>query len=235
MLIVLRRDAFVDLVVLLTGLYIAYAGVSELMRLTLPSEAAEAEADRREGRRALIASGVAAAVIVIGSGVFITTGAIREAPAAIETQGCNGSEALCDQPLDQVAFASTHNAMSAATNPDWLFAQQEKGFADQLHDGIRGLFIDAHYGTPTAERPDQDRPLRPRRRRARGLRGRARARGAGRGAADPRPDRQLTRDRPAPGLSVPPLLRARRGPDPARRFASTATSSPPTPTRCWCS
>jgi hypothetical protein len=39
--------------------------------------------------------------------------------------------------------------MSAATNPNWLFAQQEKGFPDQLHDGIRGLFIDAHYGTPT--------------------------------------------------------------------------------------
>ena len=39
--------------------------------------------------------------------------------------------------------------MSAATNPGWLFAQQDAGFADQLHDGIRGLLIDAHYGTPT--------------------------------------------------------------------------------------
>jgi hypothetical protein len=39
--------------------------------------------------------------------------------------------------------------MSAATNPGWLFAQQEKGFSDQLRDGIRGLLIDAHYGQPT--------------------------------------------------------------------------------------
>ncbi|HEY8000634.1 MAG TPA: hypothetical protein VID76_01780 [Solirubrobacterales bacterium] len=148
-LIVLRRDVFVDLVVILVGLYVAYAGVSELMRLILPTQAAEADADRAEGRRALIATGVAAAVIVVGGGLFITTGGIREAPAAIETEGCNGSDALCDQPLDRVAFPSTHNAMSAVTNPDWLFGQQDAGFADQLHDGIRGLFIDAHYGTPT--------------------------------------------------------------------------------------
>ena len=57
--------------------------------------------------------------------------------------------------------------MSAATNPGWLFAQQEAGFADQLADGIRGLLIDAHYGTPTEGGRDQDRPLRPRQRRAR--------------------------------------------------------------------
>ncbi len=148
-LIVIRRDAFVDLVVILTGLYVAYAGVSELMRMVLPDVAEEARADRTEGRRALIATAVAAVVIVLGGSVFIGTGAADEKPLTIETVGCNGSEALCDRTLDQVAFASTHNAMSAATNPGWLFAQQDAGFADQLHDGIRGLLIDAHYGTPT--------------------------------------------------------------------------------------
>jgi hypothetical protein len=39
--------------------------------------------------------------------------------------------------------------MSAASNPGWLFAQQERGLSDQLHDGIRGLLIDAHYGVET--------------------------------------------------------------------------------------
>ena len=134
---------------ILAGLYVAYAGASELMRMILPVEAAEARADRTEGRRALIATGVAAGVILIGGAVFITTGGISEAPARIDTIGCNGAEELCDRPLNEVAFPSTHNAMSAATNPDWLFAQQEDGFPAQLHDGIRGLFIDAHYGTPT--------------------------------------------------------------------------------------
>ena len=44
---------------------------------------------------------------------------------------------------------ATHNAMSAVTNKDWLFGQQDAGFVDQLQDGVRGLLIDAHYGQPT--------------------------------------------------------------------------------------
>jgi hypothetical protein len=39
--------------------------------------------------------------------------------------------------------------MSAVTNKDWLFGQQDAGFPEQLRDGIRALFIDAHYGEPT--------------------------------------------------------------------------------------
>jgi hypothetical protein len=148
-LIVLNRDAFVDLVALLVGLYVAYAGVSELMRLTLPEVPAEAQEERAQGRRALIATGIAAGLILLGGAVFVGVGGIAEAPATIETVGCNGSEELCDQALNDAVFPSTHNAMSAATNPGWLFAQQEAGFPDQLREGIRGLFIDAHYGTPT--------------------------------------------------------------------------------------
>ena len=135
---------------ILIGLYVAYAGVAELMRMILPAEQAEARADRAAGGRALIAAGVASAVIVVGGRVFIGAGGIDEAPARDpRPSAATAAEELCDRPLDQVAFASTHNAMSAATNPDWLFAQQEEGFATQLHDGMRGLFIDAHYGTPT--------------------------------------------------------------------------------------
>ncbi len=148
-LIIARRDAVVDLIVILAGLFVIYAGVAELMRLALPTDAAEAAADRAAGTRALIAAGIASALILVGGAVFITTGGIRQAPAAIQTVGCNGSEDLCDQPFNEVAFASTHNAMSAATYPDYLFSQQEAGLAAQLQAGVHGLFIDAHYGTPT--------------------------------------------------------------------------------------
>src|SRR5262245_66654501 len=58
---------------------------------------------------------------------------------------------LYDRPFDDIAVAATHNSMSAATNKNWLFAQQDAGFADQLHDGIRAQLIDAHYGTPTED------------------------------------------------------------------------------------
>ena len=50
---------------ILPGLYIAYAGVSELMRMTISAEAAEAAEDRAAGRRALVAAGIAAGLIVL--------------------------------------------------------------------------------------------------------------------------------------------------------------------------
>ena len=69
--------------------------------------------------------------------------------APVET-ACNGSEQLCDRTLDQVAFAATHNSMSAADQPGWRFTQQERGIPAQLDAGIRGLLIDMYYGIPTS-------------------------------------------------------------------------------------
>ena len=63
---------------------------------------------------------------------------------------CNGSEHLCDRTLDEVAFAATHNSMSAADQPGWRFTQQERGIPAQLEAGIRGLLIDMYYGIPTS-------------------------------------------------------------------------------------
>jgi hypothetical protein len=150
-LIVIRHEAFVDLLAIVAGLYVAYAGVAELMRMVLPAQPAEAAEDRAKGGRALMATGIAAGLIVLAGSVFIGAGGADESPAAIATKGCNGGEQLCDRSLDEVAFPATHNAMSAVTNPGWLFGQQDAGFADQLHDGIRGLLIDAHYGIPTED------------------------------------------------------------------------------------
>ena len=73
-------------------------------------------------------------------------------------RACNGSEALCDRPLDRVAFAATHNSMSAADQPGWRFTQQERGISAQLEAGIRGLLIDMHYGVRTS-RGIQNVPL----------------------------------------------------------------------------
>jgi hypothetical protein len=63
---------------------------------------------------------------------------------------CNGSERLCERTLDEVAFAATHNSMSAADQPGWRFTQQEKGIPAQLEAGIRGLLIDMYYGVQTS-------------------------------------------------------------------------------------
>ncbi len=149
-LIVVENRLFLELIAILVGLYVAYAGASELMRLTIPETSYE-ESSAKRGRSALIAAGIAAVVIVVAGAVFVQAGGATEEPATIETSGCNGSEALCDQTLDRVAFASTHNAMSAATNRDWLFPEHEAGFTDQLRGGVRGLLIDAHYGVETED------------------------------------------------------------------------------------
>jgi hypothetical protein len=148
-LIIVRHDAAIDAAVVIGGLYIAYAGVSELMRMTISNVAAERAAQEARGRRTLITAAIASLLIVaVGTG-FVAFGGTDEPALAIETTGCNGSQALCDRTLDKVAIPTTHNAMSSVTNKDWLFGQQDAGFADQLHDGIRGLLIDAHYGQPT--------------------------------------------------------------------------------------
>jgi hypothetical protein len=147
-LIVIRNAEFATLFVTVVGLYVAYAGVAELMRLTTaaPNQAA---ADKQRGRATLIAVAVTSAVVLGLGALFIGVGGLSERSLAVVTQGCNGSEALCGRTLNEVAFPATHNSMSAASNPGWLFAQQEKGFTDQLRDGIRGLLIDAHYGVET--------------------------------------------------------------------------------------
>jgi hypothetical protein len=149
-LIVVEPDGFIHLVGLLAGLYVAYAGVSELMRLTIaPASEEERAAEMTRGRRTLVAAGIASAVIIVGGTLFVVAGGTGEEAQGIETVGCNGSLELCDRTLDEVAIPATHNAMSAVTYPDWLFGQQDAGFVDQLRDGVRGLLIDAHYGQPT--------------------------------------------------------------------------------------
>lgn len=57
---------------------------------------------------------------------------------------CNGFDALCDRRYDQVAYPTTHNAMS---NEDagWFAPNQRHGVARQLADGVRALMLDTHY------------------------------------------------------------------------------------------
>ncbi len=62
---------------------------------------------------------------------------------------CNGHVELCDRTYDEVAFAGTHNSMSAADQPGWFLAEQPHGILRQLDDGIRVLLIDSWEGQET--------------------------------------------------------------------------------------
>jgi hypothetical protein len=152
LLIVLNRDAAIELAVLAVGLYVLYKGVEELLRLIAVPQAAPAPAAAaaRSDRRRRVALGAAAAAFaaVVTVGLISTFNTTSRASPSLD--GCNGTERLCDRPLADVALPATHNAMSGADVPDYLFANQEQGIARQLDDGVRALLIDTHYGIPAS-------------------------------------------------------------------------------------
>jgi hypothetical protein len=149
LLIVLDRSAAIDLAALAIGIYVIYKGVEEVMRMIArPEELEEAPTEPRAVRRrrlAIASAGALMAALVVAAGVAI--GGADE-PAIKVGNGCDGSQALCDRPLADVALPATHNAMSAADVPGYLFANQEHAIPQQLDDGIRALLIDTHYGIP---------------------------------------------------------------------------------------
>jgi hypothetical protein len=129
------------------GAYLVFFGVTELLALLGRAERPAGEAVRRRALAMAGAVGVAAvaALLVL---VVVITGAERGQPAsaAVPAEGCNGSKALCDRQLNEVAFAGTHNSFSAADSPGWYIANQRHTIPRQLADGIRLFLIDAHWG-----------------------------------------------------------------------------------------
>ena len=89
--------------------------------------------------------GAIAVAALVAVTVVIAAGGGDEAPAATPLT-CNGFVALCARPLNDVAFAATHNSMASVTIPTWTFGQQDGTISDQLRYGIRGLLIDTYYG-----------------------------------------------------------------------------------------
>jgi len=66
----------------------------------------------------------------------------------IDEAGCNGFVALCDRPIDEVAFAGTHNSMAASSEEGWVFGRQTGGLLAQLSFGVRAFLVDMHSGAP---------------------------------------------------------------------------------------
>ena len=56
---------------------------------------------------------------------------------------CNGLISLCERRYDQVAYPTTHNAMSNEAD-GWVYPNQYFGISQQLADGVRGLMLDTY-------------------------------------------------------------------------------------------
>jgi hypothetical protein len=92
----------------------------------------------------------AAALVLLG--VLLLAGCSGDPPPEDSPPPCNGHVELCDRGYDEVAYAATHNSMSAASERGWLFAEQPDGIIAQLDHGIRVLLVDSWYGQATERR-----------------------------------------------------------------------------------
>jgi hypothetical protein len=148
-LVVAEPSTALTVAALLAGVVLIQQGAETLLRLIyrppVPDPEREDAEPERPRRWRTVALGAAAVVVIAGAvTVFIAAGGVEQPRAAI--RGCNGSESLCDKPLDEVVLPATHNSMSVPLK-GWFSAEQERPIAGQLEDGIRGLLLDTHYAT----------------------------------------------------------------------------------------
>jgi len=89
--------------------------------------------------RKLVIVGGVMAIILIPLGILVLRGDSHQ-----EEMVCNGHAELCDRPVNEVAYATTHNAMSIA-NYGWMWPSHDGTVSTQLNAGVRGFLIDSHY------------------------------------------------------------------------------------------
>jgi hypothetical protein len=94
---------------------------------------------------AVFAAMVAATVLTGTVAVGILAGATSEPRANPTDQGCNGYIELCAQPLNQIVWPASHNAMSSSAY-NFFGAEHTITIPEQLNAGARFFMIDAYYG-----------------------------------------------------------------------------------------
>ncbi len=125
-------------------------GIEVLDRRGVPAAAGEGTAVASGDGRSWWPLGLAGALVaVVGYSVWSTSAALADAEPDLE-RTCLGSVELCRLRLDEVVLPGTHNSMSAAQYPGFLFAEQTEPIGRQLRSGVRALLIDTHYGVPSS-------------------------------------------------------------------------------------
>lgn len=159
LLVILQPQWALEVAVITVGGYGLFFAVSEFLRLIELSPAAAgsggADTPAPSYRRAAVAAAAAPVAVVALAIVVLSGGSHAVARGDRNPKTCNGYSQLCDRPLNEVAFAATHNSMSAAKRRGWFFANHNGGIREQLEYGYRGLLIDTHYGYKTSSRIGQ--------------------------------------------------------------------------------
>jgi hypothetical protein len=111
---------------------------------TTAAQAPSAKAVRATARTALVALSVAVAVT---AAAVVRQEAVATPPAPDpDRAGCNGVVGLCDEPLDAVALAGSHNSMSSSAERGWYLGEQRLSISGQLAAGVRALMLDVYPG-----------------------------------------------------------------------------------------
>ena len=148
----------------LIGLWAGFAAFREIFRVVHEKwspRVIQVQASRGGFHVVVVTALTIAVATGFGIGVWLWLRNQKADSAATAEQACNGFAELCDRPLNQVAFAGTHNSMSNQSVSDWMFPQQEASIPQQLRDGIRALLFDVHYGFPGGSRIKTDLAFEP--------------------------------------------------------------------------
>jgi hypothetical protein len=149
LLVVVEPTLVLKVLVVIGGVLLIYVGAGEVLTAVAPAEPRARRRPAVAPRRVATVAGVAVACAAAVGLAFAFTGATPSVSAR-SLRSCNGYPQLCDRRLDEVVFAGTHNAMSAADSPGWLIPNQNKAIGQQLDDGMRAFKISMHYGVMTA-------------------------------------------------------------------------------------
>jgi hypothetical protein len=149
-LLIAKPTLILDIVVVCAGALLAYFGIAQLLAAVgVAAERERLSLARIRGPIAAIA--VSLGVLIGGAAIALgVSGPSASRPPALAQLTCNGYAQLCSRRIDQVVFAGTHNAMSAADSPGWLIANQARPIARQLDDGLRAFKISTHYAVGNA-------------------------------------------------------------------------------------
>jgi hypothetical protein len=145
----------VQVLVVAVGFLAVVEGLTEIIAALVgaaPGTTTAAGEPASSSHRRRLVTSLAVAVGVLGLAALGAV-ALTRAPQSDASVGlgCNGSEELCDRPVDRVAFPTAHNAMSSAED-GFVDPNHRRSLVQQLDAGIRGLLVDSIMARPT-DRP----------------------------------------------------------------------------------
>ncbi|MCI0450907.1 MAG: hypothetical protein L0Z51_00795 [Candidatus Latescibacteria bacterium] len=158
-LVVVFPSFAIEVLIVVLGGVLFFVGLQEVFTIAArfypqAQAAIEAATDRRRSAWPRVAIVGGLVLMLAGAGAYWLSrdDDVVSAVAGPTLDPCNLHPELCDRPLNEVAFATTHNSMAAADISNWMFPNQERGLLGQLEDGVRGFLIDIHFGVPVGDR-----------------------------------------------------------------------------------